>query len=185
MRPLFLLPVLLATLACSSKLDKGKAEDAIRKSYPVVIPITIPEQVTAERGTPDHLRQKTLRENLEQSGGFETAVLLDGNRETCVFRLKPGASKGIKPTARGLKAGFLLPVAEGGFVRVLKVDSGTETAKVTYEIRLQNPTSHFPLFLSMHPESKVGDLKERHATFRKRGGSWELSGTDEAFHKAE
>ena len=32
MRALLLLPVLLATLACSSKLDRGTAEDLLRLS---------------------------------------------------------------------------------------------------------------------------------------------------------
>lgn len=185
MRALLLLPVLLLTLACSGKLDKGKAEDAIRKLYPVVIPIVIPDQTTAERGTPDYLRMKALRENLVQSGAFEASVQVDGNRETSVFRLKTGASRGIQPTTKGLKGGFQVPVAEAGFVRVLKVNASAESAKVTYEIRLQNPTAQFPLFQSMHPDAKLGDAKERHATFRKRGSSWELSGTNESFRKAE
>jgi hypothetical protein len=48
MRTALLLPALLLTLACSSKLERTKAEALIRKDYPVVVPVTVPEKASAE-----------------------------------------------------------------------------------------------------------------------------------------
>jgi hypothetical protein len=61
MRPALLLPVLLLALACSSKLEQTKAESLIRKDYPVVVPVTVPEKASAEKGSPEHLRLVTLK----------------------------------------------------------------------------------------------------------------------------
>ncbi|WP_291271491.1 hypothetical protein [Geothrix sp.] len=181
MRPALLLPVLLLTLACSSKLERGKAEDLIRKDYPVVIPVTVPEKASATKGSPEHLRLGALKENLDKSGWFDATVLTEGDRESFTFRLKADAPKMIKAAPKG----FSVPAAEATFVRAVRMEPTREGARVTYEIRLEKPTAQFPLFQALHPDAKVGQTKQRHATFERRRGSWELTGTDEAFRKAE
>jgi len=181
MRAALLLPVLLLTLACSSKLDRSKAEDLIRKAYPVVVPVTVPEKASAEKGSPAHLRLTTLKENLDKSGWFESAIKAEGNQETFTFRLKPDAPKAIKAAPQG----FSLPAAEAVFVRAVKMEPTREGARVIYEIRLEKPTAQFPLFQALHQEVQVGQTKPRHATFERRKGGWELTGTDEVFRKVE
>ena len=181
MRPLLLVPALLLTLACSSKLDRRKAEDMIRKTYPVVVPVTVPERASAEKGSPAHLRLVALKENLDKSGWFECAVRTEGNHETFTFRLKPDAPKAIKAAPKG----FSMPAAEAVFVRAVRMEPTREGARVTYEIRLDKPTAQFPIFQALHPNAKIGQTKQRHATFERRRGGWELTGTDEDFRKAE
>jgi hypothetical protein len=181
MRPALLLPVLLLTLACSSKLERAKAEDLIRKDYPVVVPVTVPEKASAEKGSPEHLRLVSLTENLDKSGWFDSTTQADGGRETFTFRLKPDAPKAIKAAPRG----FSMPAAEAVFVRAVRMEPTREGARITYEIRLDKPTAQFPLFQALHPDTKIGQTKQRHATFERRRGSWELTGTDEAFRRAE
>lgn len=181
MRPVLLLPVLLLTLACSSKLDRSKAEGLIRASYPVVVPVTVPEKASAEKGTPAYLRLQTLKENLEKSGWFESSVKAEGGQETFTFRLKPDAPKTIKAAPQG----FSIPAAEAAFVRAIKMEPTREGARVVYEIRLEKPTAQFALFQGLHQEVAIGQTKPRHATFEKRKGSWVLTGTDEVFRKVE
>lgn len=182
MRRLIFAPVLLLTLACSSKLDRRKAEDLLRKDYPVVVPVTVPEQASAEKGTPAHLRLTTLKENLDASGWFTSAVKAEGGQETFTFRLKPDAPKAIKSAPKG---GFVMPAAEAAFVRATRMEPTREGARVMYEIRLEKPTAQFPLFQALHQDAKVGQTKLRHATFEKRKGGWALAGTDEVFRKVE
>ena len=181
MRRALLLPALLLTLACSSKLERSKAEDRIRKDYPVVVPVTVPEKASADKGSPEHLRLVTLRENLDKSGWFDSSVQTEGGRETFTFRLKPDAPKAIKAAPKG----FSIPAAEAVFVRVVRMEPTRDGARAIYEIRLEKPTAQFPLLQALHPEVKVGQTKPRHATFERRKGGWELTGTDEAFRKAE
>ena len=185
MRPLLLLPVLLLTLACSSKLERRKAEDLIRKDYPVVVPLVVPETVVAEKGSSAHLQAATLKEALDKTGWFEVRVApeaAEGNQESFTFRLKSDAPKAIKAAPKG---GFVMPAAQATFVRATKMEPTREGARVIYEIRLEKPTAQFPLFQALHQDVKVGQTKLRHATFEKRKGSWELTGTDEVFRKAE
>ena len=181
MRAILLLPALLLTLACSSKLERTKAEDLIRKDYPVVVPVTVPEKASAEKGSPAHLRLTGLKENLDRTGWFESAIKTEGGQDTFTFRLKPDAPKAIKAAPQG----FSMPAAEAVFVRAAKMEPTREGARVIYEIRLEKPTAQFPLFQALHPEVKVGQTKPRHATFERRKGAWELTGTDEVFRKAE
>jgi hypothetical protein len=181
MRPVLLLPALLLTLACSSKLERSKAEGMLRKNYPVVVPVTVPEKASAEKGTPAYLRLTALKDNLDKSGWFESSVKTEGNQETFSFRLKPDAPKVIKAAPQG----FSMPAAEAVFVRAIKMEPTREGARWIYEIRLEKPTAQFPLFQAFHQEVKIGQTKPRHATFERRKGSWELTGTDEAFRKAE
>ncbi len=181
MRPALLLPILLLTLACSSKLERAKAEGLIRKGYPVVVPVTVPEKASADKGSPEHLRLVTLKENLDKSGWFDSALQTEGSRETFTSRLKPDAPKTIKAAPKG----FSMPAAEAIFVRAVRLEPIREGARVTYEVRLEKPTAQFPIFQALHPKAKVGQTEQRHATFERRRGTWELTGTDEAFRKAE
>lgn len=181
MRAVLLLPLLLVTLACSSKLERGKAENLIRKTYPVVVPVTVPEKASAEKGSPEHLRLATLKDNLDKSGWFDSTVQAGGGRETFTFRLKSDAPKSIKAAPKG----FSMPAAEAVFVRAARMEPTREGARVTYEVRLEKPTAQFPLFQAMHPTAKLGQIHQRHATFERRRGSWELTSTDETFRKAE
>jgi hypothetical protein len=181
MRTVLLLPALLLTLACSSKLDRRKAEDLIRSNYPVVVPVSVPERASAEKGSPAHLRLTALKENLDRSGWFEGSIRAEGNQETFTFRLKPDAPKTIKAAPQG----FSLPAAEAVFVRALKMEPTREGARVLYEIRLEKPTAQFPLFLALHPDARAGQTKVRHATFERRRGAWALTATDEAFRKED
>ena len=181
MRLALLAPFLLLTLACSSKLEKRRAEDLIRQGYPVVVPVVVPEQASAEKGSAEHLKLTGLKENLDRSGWFVTTTQAEGSRETFTFRLKPDAPKTIKAAPKG----FSMPAAEAVFVRALRMEPTREGARVTYEIRLEKPTAQFPLFQALHPDVKVGSTKQRQATLERKRGSWELTGTDEAFRKAE
>ena len=182
MRHLLILPALLLTLACSSKLDRSKAEDLIRKDYPVVVPVTVPEQVAAEKGTPEYIRFAALKDSPEKTGWFDISTKTEGAKETFTFRLKSDAPKAIKAAPKG----FSMPAAEAVFVRVLPNPATTrEGVRVTYEIRLEKPTAQFPLFQSLFPDAKLGQTKVRYATFERRKGGWELTGTDEVFRKAE
>lgn len=181
MRPALLLPVLLLMLACNSKLERTKAEDLIRKDYPVVVPVTVPEKASAEKGSPEHLRLASLKESLDRSGWFESSVQADGGRETFTFRLKASAPRDIKAAPKG----FSMPAAEAAFVRAVRMEPTREGARVTYEIRLDKPTAQFPIFQALHPDARIGQTKPRHATFERRRGGWELTGTDEVFRRAE
>jgi hypothetical protein len=181
MRPVLLIPVLLLTLACSSKLERTRAEDLIRKDYPVVIPVTVPDKASADKGSPEYLRLVTLKENLDKSGWFDSSIQTEGAKETFTFRLKSDAPKAIKAAPKG----FSMPAAEAVFVRAARMEPTREGARVTYEVRLEKPTAQFPIFQALHPDAKVGQTKQRHATFERRRGAWELTGTDEAFRKAE
>ena len=181
MRTALLLPALLLTLACSSKLDRSKAEDLIRSNYPVVVPVTVPEKASAEKGSPAHLRLATLKENLDKSGWFDSSVKTEGSQETFTFRLKLDAPKTIKASPLG----FSIPAAEALFVRAVKMEATREGARVLYEIRLEKPTAQFPLFEALHQEVRVGQTKLRHATFERKNGAWTLTSTDEVFRKVE
>jgi hypothetical protein len=181
MRTALLLPVLLLTLACSSKLERGKAEDLVRKGYPVVVPVTVPERASAEKGSPAYLRLTTLKENLDKTGWFESSIKTEGALEAFSFRLKPGAPKIIKTAPQG----FSLPAAEAVFVRATRLEPTREGARVLYEIRLEHPTTQFALFQTQHQNAQLGQIHLRHATFEKKGGSWNLIATDESFKKAE
>ena len=178
---LVLLPSVLLVLACNPKLTKPKAEDLLAKAYPVVVPVTVPERASAEKGSPEALRLAALKENLDSTGWFDIAKAEEGSRELYTFRLKPGAPRTITAAPRG----FRIPAAEAVFVKALGMQPTREGARVTYQIRLTHPTAQFPLFQALHPDVALGATKERHATFERHGGRWELTGTDEAFHKAD
>jgi hypothetical protein len=178
---LLLIPVAFLALGCNPKLSRSQAETLLAKGYPVVVTVIVPEQVTAVKGSPEALRLAALQANLEPSGWFDITKTEAGDREACTFRLKPGAPKTITAAPKG----FALPAAQAVFVRANRMEPTREGARVTYQIRLANPTPQFPLFQALHPQVALGAMKERHATFARHGGRWELTGTDEAFRKAD
>lgn len=183
-RPLptaLLIAATLLSLACSSRLEKRKAEDLLAKAYPVVVTVSVPEKASAEKGSPAALRLQGLRDSLDKTGWFDVIQVEDSGREAYTFRLRTGAPATIKAGPKG----FLLPAAEAQFVKALRMEPTREGARVAYQIRLAKPTAQFPIFQALHPDVALGALKERHATFGRRLGRWELTGTDEAFRKAE
>lgn len=182
MSRLIAVPVLAAVLACgASQLSRREAETDIRKDYPVVVAIRVPETAKAIKGSPEHARLVGLQEALVRTGWFAVARGQDGDREQFQFKLKPQAPKSIRSTATG----FELPAAEAEFVRLLpRLETTRDGVRVTYLIRLIHPTEHFPVFLALHPGVRVGETKERHASYRRQGRSWYLVDTDEVFKKA-
>ena len=70
-------------------------------------------------------------------------------------------------------------------MRILpRLEDTRDGVRVTYLIRLIHPTEHFPVFLALHPGVRVGETKERHASYRREGRTWYLVDTDETFKKA-
>ena len=182
MRTLLLVPVLLATLACSGKarLSRQEAERDIRQDYPVVVAITVPETEKAVKGSPEHARLVALQEELGRTGWFQATRTADGDRDQFAFRLASGAPRNIQASARG----FLVPVAQAEFVRAVALEPVRDGARVTYQIRLVKPTPQFHLFQELHPGVRIGETKDRHASYRREGRNWILQDTDETFRKA-
>lgn len=173
--------LLLLTAACSrGGLKKGDAEAAIRAKYPVVVPVKVPSRVSAAPGSPEASRAEAFMANLQTTGWFEIAKAegKTGNT-TYTFTPKPGAP--VKPSGNG----WLVPAAQAVFVQGTHHTEQGSTAKVTYQIKLANPTAQFPLFTLLHPTVRIGDTKSRHAVFEKQNGAWTLTGTDEAFGKGD
>jgi hypothetical protein len=182
LRRLIALSVLAVALACGpSPLSRREAERDIRKDYPVQISVRVPESAKAIKGSPEHARLVGLQEALTRTGWFSVARSPDGDREQFQFKARPQAPKSIRTTANG----FELPAAEAEFVRILpRLEDTRDGVRVTYLIRLIHPTEHFPVFLALHPGVRVGETKERHASYRREGRNWYLVDTDETFKKA-
>jgi len=183
MRRLIIVPVLAAALACGpSRLTRREAERDIRQDYPVVVSVRVAESAKAIKGSPEHARLVGLQEALTRTGWFAVSRSPEGDREQFQFKLKPQAPRTIRTSA----SGFELPAAEAEFVRVLpRLETTRDGLRVTYLIRLVHPTELFPVFLALHPGVRIGETKERHASYRREGRSWILTETDEAFKKAE
>lgn len=181
-RRLLLVPVLAAAMACGpSQLTRREAEADIRKDYPVVVSIRVPETASAIKGSPEHAKLVGLQEALARTGWFAVERTAEGDRERFRFQAKPQAPKNIRPGA----GGWELPAAEAEFVRVLpRLDTTRDGVRVGYLVRLVHPTEHFPVFQALHPGVKIGETKERHAAYRRQGRSWVLAETDEFFKKA-
>lgn len=182
MRPLLVLPVLVATLACgSTRLSQREAESDIRKDYPVAVLLKVPETAKAVKGSPEHAKLVTLQEGLTRSGWFNVERKSDGDHEQFTFQRSPKAPASVQTAPGG---GFQMVAAEAEFVRAVGMSNRGSEAQVTYLIRLVRPTAAFPMFQAQHPGVRAGDSKERHATYRREGRDWILQGTDEAFKKA-
>ena len=176
MRSLLLVPVFILSLACGrSHLSRSEAEHDLRKDYPVVVTIAVPESAKAIKGSPEHAKL------LASTGWFVLARSPDGDREQFSFKLSASAPKSVRATAKG----FQLPAAEAEFVKASRLETLRDGARVTYQVRMVRPTATFALFQTLHPGIKPGDTRDRHATYRKDGRAWILQETDETFKKAE
>jgi len=181
MRRLLILPALVLTLACgSSSLSKREAESDIKNDYPVAVAIRVHESTSAIKGSPDHARLVKMQELLIKNGWFAVFRTEEGDRERFNFKLLPQAPKDFRTAPKGVE----IPAAEAQFVRSTRMEPTRDGAKVSYQVRLANPTPYFPIFQALY-NAKIGDTKERHAIYRKEGRSWILQGTDEVFKKAE
>ncbi|MBK8792424.1 MAG: hypothetical protein IPN59_04585 [Holophaga sp.] len=181
MRPLLILPALVLSLACgSAKLSHREAESDIKKDYPVTVAIRVPETGSAVKGSPEHAKLVHMQEVLTKNGWFLATRTEEGDRERFTFKVLPQAPKDFRTSAKGIE----IPAAEAQFVKATRMEPTRDGAKVTYQVRLASPTSYFPAFQALY-NAKVGDTKERHATYRKDGRSWILQDTDETFKKAE
>jgi hypothetical protein len=177
-----LVPLLAVVLACGpSRLSRREAETDIRKDYPVQVNLLVPETASAVKGSPEHAKLVILQEMLTRPGWFNVARSPQGDRETFIFKPAPSAPPAIRPAPRG----FQLPAAEAEFVRATAMGPDRDGTRVTYQIRLVRPTPFFGVFQAMHPGVKIGDTKDRHATYRRQGRDWVLQGTDEAFRKKD
>ena len=180
LRTLVSVPVLALALACgAARLSRREAEADLRKDYPVQVTVQVPETAKAVKGSPEHARLVALQEAATRTGWFTVSRSPDGDREQFSFRLAPGAPAAVRPSTKG----FQLPAAEAEFVRAVGLDTTREGARVTYQIRLVRPGSGFGLFQALHPGVKLGDTKDRHATYRRQGRDWVLQGTDESFRR--
>jgi hypothetical protein len=180
MRRLAPVLLLLASTDCSSGLRKGEAETAIRAKYPVTVPVKVPGRVSAATGSPEAARAQAFMDNLQKTGWFDIAKE-DGKTGNAVYTFTPKPGAPVQPSGNG----WLVPAAQAVFVQSTRHSEQGDTAQVTYQIKLANPTAQFPLFTLLHPTVRVGDTKLRHAAFEKRRGVWALTGTDESFAKGE
>jgi hypothetical protein len=180
MRRFLVPPALVLFVACgSSTLSRSEAEKDIRQDYPVTVDIRVPEADSAIKGSPDHAKLVAMQEQLSKTGWFSVDRKVEGDREQFRFKVNSGAPSFIHSTPKG----FSIPAAEAEFVKALKQEPTRDGLKVTYQIRLSKPTAQFALFQALHPDVKIGDTKERHATYKKEGRSWVLQETDEFFRK--
>nr|WP_320131045.1 hypothetical protein [uncultured Holophaga sp.] len=183
MRPLLIIPALTLLLACGSRsgeLSKREAERDIKQDYPVTVCLQVPNSVAPVKGSPEFAKYVQMAETLTKSGWFAVFRTPQGDRERFEFKLLPAAPKDIRSAPRG----FEVPAAQAEFVEALKLEPTRDGAKVTYRIRLANPTEHFELYATLH-RARIGGTTERHATYRKEGRKWILQGTDEAYRKKD
>jgi hypothetical protein len=147
--------------------------------YPVLVEIRIPETASAVKGSPELIKLEALQQQLTKTGWFVVDRKADGDYEKFRFRRNNGAPAFIRTTA----SGFSISAAQAEFVKALRTEYAQDQLKVTYQIRLINPTAQFTLFQTLHPNVKIGDTKERHALYKRDGHSWVLQETDETFKK--
>jgi hypothetical protein len=180
MRRLAPVLLLLASAACSRGLQKSEAEAAIRAKYPVTVPVKVPGRVSAAPGSPEAARAQAFMGNLQKTGWFDIAKA-DGKTGNAVYTFTPKPGAPVQPSGNG----WLVPAAQAVFLQSNHHTENGDTAKVTYQIKLANPTPQFALFELLHPTVRIGDAKPRHAVFEKQDGKWALTGTDETFNKAD
>ena len=93
MSHLIAVPVLAAALACGpSQLSRREAENDIRKDYPVVVSVRVPETASAIKGSPEHAKLVGLQEALARTGWFTVARAPEGDREKFQFKDRKGAN---------------------------------------------------------------------------------------------
>jgi hypothetical protein len=142
--------------------------------------VKVPSRVTATAGSPGAAKAQAFMDNLQKTGWFDLAKE-DGKDGQAVYTFKAKSGAPVQPSGDA----WLVPAAQAVFVRVEQHAEQGDTVKVSYQIKLANPTAQFPLFTLLHPAVRIGDTKLRHATFEKQGGAWTLTGTDESFTRGE
>lgn len=178
MRPVLAASVVLMLVACGpGKLNKKIAEALIKPDYPVVVPVKVPRQAAAEKGSPELARVESINGLLVKSGWFRIERREEGTKVRFEYAPSSAAPGSIRVTTIGFEA----PAAEAAFVRVLRPEGKGDKLKVPYEIRLERPTPLFPLFQFLHPQARLGETKARHARIDRQGKNWALMDTDEAF----
>ncbi|HJW08005.1 MAG TPA: hypothetical protein VJ483_00120 [Holophagaceae bacterium] len=178
--PLALSSVLLSP-ACSRALKREEAESLLRAAYPVTVMVRVPESVSGMPGSPEIVRAEAFARNLTGTGWFDIERKEDRGRVHFRFTPKAGTPGAAHPAGRG----FELPAAQAVFVKALRKTDQSGGAKVTYQVKLANPTGQWPLYQLMKPNVRLGDTKDRHAEFRKDGHQWLLDRTDETLHKED
>ena len=178
MRRLAPVVLLLATTACSRGLKRPDAEAKIRARYPVTVSVKVPGRVSAAVGSPEAGRAQAFMDNLQKTGWFEITREA-AKADHVVYTFTPKAGSPIQASGTG----WLVPAAQAVFVKSTRHSENGDRARVTYLIRLANPTAQFALFQMLHPAVRIGDAKPREATFEKKDGEWVLKGTDEIFTK--
>lgn len=171
--------LLIATAACSRGFKRADAEAALQARYPAIVPVEVPGRVSAAAGSPEAQRAQVFMDNLQKTDWFDITKKEEDGKAVYTFSAKDGT-----PVRSG-PHGWLVPAAQALFVKATGHAENGHTVKVTYQIKLANPTAQFPLFELLYPKVRIGDTKPRHAVFEKQGGSWVLTGTDESFVKAD
>lgn len=178
-RPLgFLAPALILLTGCgSNSLNQKTAVALISPDYPVMVPVKVPKQASAAKGSPELTRMESINTLLTQSGWFAIQRREEGAKVH--FAYAPLAS--APSTVRATPAGFEAPAAEATFVKALRPQGSGGKLKVPYQIRLERPTALFPLFQYLHPQVRLGETKQRFARIDRQGKDWALMDTDEEF----
>lgn len=177
----FALPSLVLGLACGHALKKEQAESLIRATYPVTVMVRVPESVSGMPGSPEVIRAEAFAKNLQGTGWFDIERKEDKGRLHFRFQPKAGTPGAAHPAGRG----FEIPVAQAVFEKVGPKTETSDVAKVTYRIKLANPTAQWPLYQLVKPNVRMGDTKDRHAQFRRDGHAWVLDRTDETLQKED
>lgn len=172
---------LLLTVACRSELKRAEAENLLKTQYPVTVLMKLPSKASAAKGSAQAAELGSLKAAVEKSGWFTAEWTEMRDRVQITLSPTPSAPKEIRP----VPAGFMAPVAKAVFAKSLSGQTRGDEARVRYQIRLDQPTALFPLFELKHPGTHIGATHDRHASFRKSGGQWALTSTDEKYQKAE
>lgn len=177
-RLMYAAPALLLMTACGSdKLNPKTAEALIRPDYPVLVPVKVPKQAVAEKGSAELARFETINGLLSQSGWFKIQRREEGTKVHFDYAPSPAAPGSVRSTS----AGFEAPAVEAAYVKLLRHEGSGASFRVTYQIRLERPTPLFPLFHHLHPQARLGETKDRHARIDRQGKDWALMETDEEF----
>lgn len=171
--------VLLAACGSSDKLTPALADKLIAPDYPVMVPIRVPKQASAAKGSAELQRMETINGLLTKGGTFTVDRQEKGDQVTFTYQPAPGA-KGIVAQDKN----WLLPAAEATYVKATRAVNKGGQYQITYQIRLAKPTPHFGLMQFLHPNVKIGDTKDRHAVIERQGDNWALMKTDEEFKTA-
>ncbi len=172
--------ILALSVACgASKLTQKEASKDLAVDYPVVVTTDFPQRASAVKGSPEHAKLLALEAALKPLP-FRVTRKVEGDRELFLIETAPGAPATVQTGAKG----FEVPVAKAEFVKATKLETLGTRARVTYQIRLAQPTEFFPIFQITHPKAQVGATQDRQAEYVKEGSKWILDRTNERYKKA-